>query len=301
MNSHTSTSTGNVRALTRANVTFAIILLASVGLFWKSLAALLTYSLNNESSSHIILIPFVSAFLFYLERKRIFSSISPSIGIGAGLIFAGALLYWLALRGAFPLEGNEILSASTLSFLLILAGGFLASYGSSAARRALFPLLFLLLMVPLPDPALAWTVHLLQQGSTDLTCAIFKLLGVPFFRQGFILSLPSVTIEVAAECSGIRSSIALFVTCLLVAHLYLRTPWKIALFLFLVFPLTIVKNAIRIVTLTLLSIHVDPSFLHGRLHHDGGFVFFLIGLLLLLPVFLALEKSERTRPLQAIP
>jgi exosortase/archaeosortase family protein len=56
-----------------------------------------------------------------------------------------------------------------------------------------------------------------------------------------------------------------------------------------------VKNGIRITTLTLLSVYVDPGFLYGRLHRQGGFVFFLIALLILLPVFLWMEKSDKLR------
>jgi exosortase len=279
--------------LFRSHLIFGSILLASVGFFWKSLASLLSFSLHNESCSHIILIPFVSAFLLYVERKRIFSAPRRSISAGLCLISMGVFSYWLGATNPLSLQGNGPLSITSLAFVIVCLGAFVIAYGFPMARAASFPLLFLLLMVPIPDAALAWTIHLLQQGSTDLTCAIFKMVGVPYLRDGFVLALPSVTIEVAAECSGIRSSIALFITCLLVAHLYLRTPWKILLFLLLVFPLTVIKNAVRIATLTLLSIYVNPGFLYGRLHHQGGVVFFLIGLLLLLPVFLALEKSDR--------
>jgi exosortase len=233
--------------------------------------------------------------LLYMERKRIFPAVRPAFAAGAGVIIAGALLYILAAWNVFSLQGNAALSLGTLAFVIVCVGAFLAAYGFIATRSAHFLLLFLLLMIPLPDGVLAWTIHLLQQGSTDLTCLLFKMVGVPFLREGFVISLPSVTIEVAAECSGIRSSIAVVILCLLVSHLYLRTPWKIVLFMLCVLPITIVKNAIRIVTLTLLSIYVDASFLRGKLHHQGGFVFFGIGLLLLLPVFLVLEKSERKR------
>jgi exosortase len=293
MSTQTSIPPADDRVIMRAHLIYGLFLIASVGLFWKFLASLVEYSLHNESSSHVILIPFVSAYLLYMQRKRIFSSVRPSIAIGVGVILFGVALFSIVFWNIVSLEGNDPLSLATLAFVFVCAGGFLVSYGIASARAACFPLLFLLLMVPLPDAALAWTIHALQQGSTDLTCFLFKLIGVPFLRQGFVIALPGVTIEVAAECSGIRSSVALLITCLLVAHLYLRTPWKIALFLLLVLPLTVVKNAVRIVTLTMLSLHVDPSFLHGRLHHQGGIVFFLLGLLILLPVFLALEKSER--------
>jgi exosortase/archaeosortase family protein len=74
--------------------------------------------------------------------------------------------------------------------------------------------------------------------------------------------------------------------------LFLRTAWKKLLFILLAFPLALLKNAIRIVTLTLLSIYVDPSFLTGNLHNRGGFVFFLLALAILAPILMLLEKSE---------
>ena len=116
----------------------------------------------------------------------------------------------------------------------------------------------------------------------------------------FFLLLPGVTIEVAKECSGIRSSMALFITCVFAAHLFLRTPWKKLILVLLSIPLALLKNGVRIVTLTLLSIYVDPSFLTGRLHKQGGFIFFLLALAMLAPVLKLLEKSEH-RPGSPIP
>jgi exosortase/archaeosortase family protein len=98
--------------------------------------------------------------------------------------------------------------------------------------------------------------------------------------------------EVAKECSSIRSSMALLIICLLAARLYLRTWWKGLLFVLLSLPISVIKNGIRITTLTLLSVYVNPDFLRGDLHYKG-FLFFFLALLMLLPVFIALEKSDR--------
>jgi len=288
------TMSGN-RSITQRHAVFAVFLIISLIVSWRTIGNLLVYSLHNESCSHIILVPLVSAYLLFAERRRIFRVFRSWGSVGIIGVLAGVVLYWVAIRRSIPLQGNMALSIGTLALMLVWTGGFLWIYGLASARAAAFPLLFLLLMVPLPDNVLAWTIHLLQHGSAEVTYLLFKLVGVPVLRQGLVFSVPSVTIEVAAECSGIRSTIALLITCLLAAHFYLRTPWKVLVFLLFVFPLTVIKNGIRIVTLTLLSIYVDPSFLHGSLHHQGGFVFFLLALSLLLPVFLALEKSERHR------
>jgi exosortase/archaeosortase family protein len=108
-----------------------------------------------------------------------------------------------------------------------------------------------------------------------------------------VFSLPGITIEVAEECSGIRSSLILLIMSLLAGHLYLRSAWTKTLLSAATLPLGIVKNGIRIVTLTLLSIYIDPSFLTGQLHQKGGIVFFLLALVILAPVLWLLQRLER--------
>jgi exosortase len=285
----------------RRHVGFVAFILVSSLAFHKTLSTLVTYSLHDDSSSHIVLVPLISFLLLYLERRNVFSVTRTSMISGTGLALGGVILYWLADQRFFPQDGNLPLSLETLSVVLAWAGGFLLCYGFVASRAGAFPLLFLLLMIPLPDIVLDRVIHALQEGSTEIAYLVFQAVGTPVARQGFVLSVPGATIEVAKECSSIRSSVALFITCLLAAHLYLRTGWKMLLFVLLSLPVSLIKNGIRIATLTLLSIYVDPGFLTGRLHHEGGFVFFLVALLILCPVFLWLEKSDKPRGLMNSP
>jgi exosortase len=277
---------------TRRHWYFAGFVAASVIVSWKALTALLLFSLHEESSSHILLIPLISIYLLYVERKRIWKSLGTGAVRNASFLLAAALLFFLFIVGRVFADQTSYLPATISLLVVAWIGAFALFYGIGALRAAAFPLLFLLLMIPLPQSVLTRSIYLLQSGSTDIAYFLFRVVGVPVFRQGFFLTVPGVTIEVATECSGIRSSVALFITCLLAAHLFLRTPWKQLLFVLLAFPLALIKNGIRIVTLTLLSIYVDPSFLTGSLHHKGGFAFFLLALALLAPVLLFLEKSE---------
>lgn len=255
---------------------------------------MIAYSLQNESASHILLIPVVAFYLLFAARRRIFSQSDFAISPGLIVILAAVGLFWVATR--LSGEGSDRLSLEVLALVCLWVGGFVGSYGLKASRAAIFPLLFLLLMVPWPSAVLDRVILWLQEGSTDVTFAIFKALGVPVLRAGFVLTVPGVAIEVASECSGIRSSMALLITCLLAAHFCLRTKWKMMLFVLLVIPLSIIKNGIRIATLTLLSLYVDPDFLRGNLHRDGGFVFFFLALAMLFPVLRVLEKTEKTAP-----
>ena len=272
-----------------------LIILTSV-VFLKPLELIVRYALNNESASHIILIPAVSFYLLFTERRRIFRAATSVIGTSSVVALLGLILLSALLRNFLPLQESEPPSLAALSLMFLWIAGFYFCYGTTVFRAALFPLSFLILAVPLPTSVLDQVVTWLQEGSTTITEGIFKLAGVPVFRQGFLLTVPGVTIEVARECSGIRSSMALLITCLLAAHMYLKTWWKMLLFVTLVLPWSILKNGIRIATLTLLSLYVNPGFLHGDLHRDGGVVFFLIALAGLLPVLILLHRSEIKSP-----
>jgi exosortase len=275
----------------RHSIAFATIALSGIA-FWKPLSRLLDYALSHESSSHILLIPFISIYFFVWQRHTILKEIRWSAAGGIPTIAAGVAGLLLAQRFLSSSAGADYLFAATLSIVTIWCGEFLLFYGVRAASAAAFPLAFLALLVPMPESALAGTIHLLQDGSTAVTCLMFKIAGVSYIRQGFVLSLPTFSIEIAKECSGIRSSMALVITCLLAAKLFLRSRWKMTFVVLLAIPFAILKNGLRITTLTLLSIHVNPSFLTGKLHHQGGFVFFLITLSLMGAVVYFLRKSE---------
>ena len=148
-------------------------------------------------------------------------------------------------------------------------------------------------MIPIPTVILDPLIRILQVGSAHFTYAIFKIIGIPVFRDGMIFELPGIAIEVAKECSGIRSTLALIITSVIIGYLFLQSSAKRIILVLTIFPLTIIKNAIRITTLSLLAVYVDKSFLTGSfLHHSGGIIFFLIALVLLAPFLFFLRKLE---------
>lgn len=256
-------------------------------------------SLARYEYSHLIVIPFISAAVIYLDRRRIFAQEGIISGAAAsGTLCAAGLLSVLAALVWIP-TGTGRLSFMAMAAALLAAGAFAGCYGARALRAAMFPLLFLVLMIPLPEPLLNGFVAALQRGSADVAYAIFRLVGAPVLRDGFVFSLPGVNIEVAAECSGIRSCEALLIVCLLAGHYFLRSSARKLVFLLAVVPVAIIKNAIRIATISLLSVYVDRGFLTGRLHHDGGVPFSMIAVAMLLPLLWGLQKGERRPQLLA--
>src|SRR5579872_528585 len=287
------------KPLRAINFYFAAYLCVVALIFVRMLSDLIAFANHYEYGSHIPLIPFVTAYLIFVRRKTIFSKVQHSFRTGGVLLFLGIASFWMSRGQLLSPSGNSLLAWATASIVLICIAGFVICYGSGASRRALFPLLFLFLMVPIPTLVVEKMIFLLREGSTAITMGIFQIFNVPALRNGFAISVPGVTIEIAQECSGIRSTLALLITCLLASYLFLRSNIRRIIFLCLIVPMAVVKNGIRIATLTLLSIYVDPGFLHGRLHHEGGIVFFLLALLLLAPILWLLRVSEQPKHLRS--
>ncbi len=176
--------------------------------------------------------------------------------------------------------------------MLVLTGEFVLCFGRQACRAAIFPLFLLFFIVPIPPDIMDKAVLALQKGSAEISYILFKLVGIPVFRDGFRFSLPGVDIEVAAECSGIRSSLSLFLSSLMVGYLTLESRWSRAAFSLLTIPVVIFKNAVRIVTISWLGVYVDPGFFHGNLHKYGGLPFSLPAIVTLFFVLIALRKAE---------
>jgi exosortase len=270
----------------------AVSLAAVLALFLRPLAALLHRAFSDENVSHALLIPFVSAWLLYDDRKRIFSC--PSRDPLAASLFAIAAVgaaFW-GFYSESRLQSPDALSYFILSFVLACLAVFGLALGRQTLRFGFFPFALLFLMIPWPSYVLNPVISYLQYGSADIASAIFSISGAPVLREGLVFHLPRATIEVAPECSGIRSSMALLVLALLISHFAFRPLWKKALFVIAGLFIMIVKNGIRIATLTLLANYVDPGFLFGNLHREGGVVFFLIGLILLLPLYWFLRRGE---------
>jgi exosortase len=254
------------------------------------LGTLLALSLHDSSYSHILIVPLISFTLIYLERRVVFADLHFSPLLWPPFLLAGLLAHW-TFRSASLNQSDRAFLIGCAIVLASLAG-FAVCYGTRSFVVALFPLLFLFLMVPLPPVVIDQFILALQKGSAAVSYALFRVLGVPVLWNGFKFTLPGVEIEVAKECSGIRSCLSLVITAIVAGHIFLRSSWKKLLLGLLTVPIAIFKNAVRIVTLSCLGVYVDRSFLFGRLHRYGGLPFGLIALALLGPVLWMLYRSE---------
>ncbi|PYK24069.1 MAG: hypothetical protein DME59_14915 [Verrucomicrobia bacterium] len=279
-----------------SGVCFAI---ALVTLFAHPLLALVNYAASSQLFSYILLVPFVSAYLLYSRRDQLPKNYAVDVlltiivlAAGLGVLIAG---YWLhfAKRTA---GDNDYLALLTFSFLCCLAAGGFFFLGRQWIRAAAFPLGFLIFMVPMPDAMADALETASKYASAEVADLLFHLSGTPFLRGGLVFQLPNITIEVAQACSGIRSSWVLFITSILAANLFLRTPWRRLALVAFVIPLAILRNGFRILVIGLLCVKLGPQMINSVIHRRGGPLFFVLSLIPFFLVLWLLRKGDARAP-----
>ena len=270
---------------------FALLCAVSLVIGWHPLVSTFMLALRSDQYTHLLLIVPISASLIFSERSVLKPPFEPAVGFGSALLVI-AILFGGASRWMTDLPSDTQLSLAMLGIVTWWIGSFAFCFGLRTARLFLFPLCFLFWLVPIPAPVLNKIVAIWQQGSAISASLLFSALGIPVTQDGILLSIPGLSLEVAQECSSLRSSLMLVVTTMVLAHLFLRSFWRKAAVVLVAIPLSIVKNGIRIFTISMLGTHVDPGFLHGNLHRNGGILFFLLALSAVLLVMWMLSRGE---------
>lgn len=275
---------------------FLALLVTSVALWWQPLGNTLRLALGSDAHTHILLIVPVSVALICLKRDTRRRTMERSSGTGSALLVAALLVVGLAKWGMEGFPDDIRLTLSMFGLVTWWIASVVFCFGVGAFRLLLFPLCFLYWIVPLPAIALNEIIVFLQHQSAFAARVLFLAVGVPVTQDGIMLSIPGLDIEVAHECSSIRSSLMLIVTTMVLAHLFLHSWWRKALLIAAAIPLSVVKNGLRIFVIAELGTRVDPGYLDGRLHHQGGIVFFGTSLVAVIVLVSILKRTEMTRP-----
>ena len=259
------------------------------------LISLMIYAAGTDLHSHILLIPIVSGYLLWGQRKSVPPSQRDGLSRVCAIAIAGVAV--AALAGALffglgqgVLSKNDFLALTTFSYVCFLVAGGFAFLGRFWMAKATFPAAFLIFMVPLPDQVVIWFEMGLMVASAEASDLLFALSGTPYLRDGQTFQLPGITLEVAQECSGIRSSWVLFITSILASHILLTKRWRRIALVAVVIPLGILRNGFRILVIGMLCVHISPDMIHSIIHKRGGPLFFALSLI---PLFLFLWWLRR--------
>ena len=271
---------------------FATLCGLSLLVWFRPLLNTFTLAASDERYTHILLIlPLTFALIFQDWKERTVHS--ELWTRAAGFLLISLVITGFGWRHKLGGEPDAGLALEVAGLVLWWIASFLLCFGRAALRTFRFPLFFLLWMIPVPPSILDHFVGFLQRESAVASQFLFSIFGVPVSRQGTTLLIPGLTIDVSPECSSIRSSLMLLVTTMVLAQVLLRSPWRKTLVVLVAIPLTVAKNGLRIFTIGMLSTRVDEGFLTGRLHRQGGIIFFLIALGLIFLLLWGLRRGER--------
>jgi exosortase len=273
--------------------TFAFLCAASIVIWWHALVITLRLALNIQAYTHILLIVPLSIALIYMHSRTLpTESFEMSVAAGSLLLAVALVVIGFARRGVPSLADDLRLSFSMFALVTWWIATVVFCFGVRAFRSSLFPFCFLFGIVPLPAVLLNRITTFLQYASGVAARTLFRTAGVPATQHGIVVDIPGLTIEVAQECSSIRSSLMLIVVTMVLAHLFLHSWWRKALLIAVAIPLAVAKNGLRIFVIAELGTRVDSGFLDGSLHHHGGIVFLAIAVAIVIVLIWILRRSE---------
>ena len=262
-------------------------------MFARPLVQLMVLAKSSSLHSHIPLVPFVAAYMLFINRSALPAAGPRSVAGFAltGVISVAAVATSITLDGS--LSDTDSVAVMVLAYVAAIAAGGFFFLGARWMAAAAFPVAFLAFMVPLPDAAVTRLENALVVASADVSAWMIAATGTPMIREGTIFSLPTIVLEVARECSGIRSTWVLFITSLVASYMFLESPWRRLVLVAFVIPLGIVRNGFRVLTIALLCVYVGPHMIDSVIHRRGGPIFFVLSLGPLFLLLIYLRRRER--------
>ncbi len=221
--------------------------------------------------SHGFLIPFFVAYLLWEKRAVLrHTPIEPSWG-GLPLVLCGLFLLLVGVFGAD-------LFLSRISFIVLAAGLVWTLAGRTMLTQLRFSLFVLLLAIPLPALVFNQITFPLQLLASRFASNLLPLAGVPVLRDGNVIQLPAMQLEVAEACSGIRSLLSLFTLAVIYGYFLERDQWKRVLLALASLPIAVTANVARIVGTGLCVQYWNPDKAVGFFHEFSGWLMFLVSL-----------------------
>jgi exosortase A len=266
----------------------AIIVACLVLLYFPILQGLVSDWIHMPDFSHGFLIPIVSLYFVY-ERRKELSNLSPSsTWIGFPLLVFGVMLLLL---------GNLAAEYFTMRFsiLVVLGGIIYFLLGRESFKTLLFPVVFLIFMIPIPSVLMDRITFPMQLFASKAAAKSLHLIGIPALREGNVILLANTSLEVAEACSGIRSLISLIALSVVFAYFSQNAMWKRVVLVLSTFPIAIIANAARVTGTGILAHHYGDKVAQSFFHGFSGWILFVVAFVCLFLVGGLLTKIRTTK------
>ena len=252
----------------------ALICLLVAAAYYSVLVKLVVDWWKIPDYSHGFLVPLFAAFLVWEKRKTLCCIRIAPAWSGIAVIALGLVVLLLGVYGSE-------LFLSRVSLIVLLAGLVLTFGGGPLLKELRFPLLVLLLAIPLPAIVYNQITFPLQILASKLASNLLPFFGVPVLREGNVIELPMMKLEVAEACSGIRSLMSLLTLSVFYGYFMEKSTLRRGVLVLASIPIAIAANAVRILGTGLCVQYWDPDKAQGFFHEFSGMVVFLVSLVCL--------------------
>lgn len=246
--------------------------------------------LTDSDMSHGIFVPMLIGYIVWRKREELAAVKASHNLFGLFLMLLGGALLCVG-----PPSLETYASVARVSFVISLLGALLYLKGFATIRMLLYPLVLMFLMLPMPGFIMQTLTFPLQIVASKLAEQILEILGFSVLRDGNILQLPGLTLNIAEACSGLRSIMAL--TFLGQAYIYLfdSRPWMRAAVAAIVIPIAVFANSLRIVASAIAGSH-NRAWGEGIYHESTGWLVFVVAFVCILGAHSLMKKiwPERT-------
>ena len=242
--------------------------------YWSVLGRLAAQWWQDPNFSHGFFVPAFALFLVWEQRQRLTAIPSRPAWVGLFVIAGSLAMLVVGVLGA-----ELFLSRSSL---VSLAGGvILLFHGWPRFRALLFPWAVLFLMIPIPTIIFGQITFPLQMIASALASSVLAVVGVPVLREGNVIKIPAMSLEIAQACSGIRSLLSLGTLAVIYGYFAEKSSGARVLLALSALPIAVLANALRIVGTGLLVQYWDPDKGEGFFHTFSGWIIFVFALLML--------------------
>lgn len=245
------------------------------------------YSTHDSYYSHGYLIPFVALYLIYDKRNDL-----KGLQLSGNMIGLFVILFALATHVLGVI--SDISFISGFSIIIYCIGCSLYLLGTTFTWHIIFPLSYLVFMMPVPDDYLSIVALPSKSAATWFSLKIMDLIDVPYIREGFSIALANTTFIVGTPCNGLRSLISFLALGFLFIYFIRLSFFKSTLLLALIPLIAVLLNGVRIVILLLISIYFgqEAASPESFLHDASGLFVFVIGLLIMIVTVKALHGKK---------
>jgi len=257
----------------REKALWSAIFLAGIAAIYAPMAVNLVRDwMTLPDFNHGFLIPIVSGYIVFLKRTRLAELLAeaPAGERGGALLIAAGIFMLAAGRLA-----NEHF-VMRLSLPLIMAGSIRQIFGRAVLCELVFPIAYLVFMFPIPSILMEKITFPLQLVASGFAAILLDSAGVPVLREGNIIQLPDMSLEVAEACSGIRSLISLLALSAVFAYLFQKQQWKRTILVLSAVPTAMITNIIRVTGTGVLAHKFGGKAAQGFYHDFSGWLVFVV-------------------------